>query len=72
MCREAILSLPIGAFVAYHACTTIEESFLDVMYEIPSLENVHKCIVDENVIRNCSRPLPMTVGDQQIPYAESA
>jgi ATP-dependent Clp protease ATP-binding subunit ClpX len=52
--------------------TTIEEILLDVMYEIPSMENVRKCIVDENVIRNRSRPLLMTVGDQAIPYAESA
>src|SRR5262245_9676571 len=52
--------------------TTIEEILLDVMYEIPSLDSVRKCIVDENVIRNRSRPLLMTVGDQKIPYAESA
>jgi ATP-dependent Clp protease ATP-binding subunit ClpX len=52
--------------------TTIEEILLDVMYEIPSLDNVRKCIVDENVIRNRSRPLLMTVGDREIPYAESA
>jgi ATP-dependent Clp protease ATP-binding subunit ClpX len=52
--------------------TTIEEILLDVMYEIPSLDNVRKCIVDENVIRNHSRPLLMTVGDQKITYAESA
>ncbi|MEA2583517.1 MAG: ATP-dependent Clp protease ATP-binding subunit ClpX [Thermomicrobiales bacterium] len=52
--------------------TTIEEILLDVMYEIPSLDNVRKCVVDENVIRNRSRPLLMTVGDQKIPYAESA
>jgi len=52
--------------------TTIEEILLDVMYEIPSLDNVRTCIVDENVIRNRSRPLLMTVGDQKIPYAESA
>jgi ATP-dependent Clp protease ATP-binding subunit ClpX len=52
--------------------TTIEEILLDVMYEIPSMENVRKCIVDENVIRNHSRPLLMTVADQKIPYAESA
>jgi ATP-dependent Clp protease ATP-binding subunit ClpX len=52
--------------------TTIEEILLDVMYEIPSLESVRKCIVDENVINNRSRPLLMTVGEQEIPYAETA
>ncbi|MFT4036818.1 MAG: ATP-dependent Clp protease ATP-binding subunit ClpX [Thermomicrobiales bacterium] len=40
--------------------TTIEEVLLDVMYEIPSLDNVRKCVVDANVINNRSRPLLMT------------
>ena len=52
--------------------TTIEEVLLDVMYEIPSIENVRKCMVDENVIINRSRPLLMTETEKQIPYAESA
>ena len=52
--------------------TTIEEILLDVMYEIPSHDNISKCIVDENVILNRSRPLLVTIGGQEIPYAESA
>ena len=52
--------------------TTIEEVLLEVMYEIPSLEGVRKCIVDENVILNRTRPLLMTEREQEIPYAESA
>jgi ATP-dependent Clp protease ATP-binding subunit ClpX len=52
--------------------TTIEEVLLDVMYEIPSIEGVRKCVVDENVIVNRSRPLLMTETEKQIPYAESA
>ena len=52
--------------------TTIEEVLLDVMYEIPSLDNVRKCVVDANVINNRSRPLLMTVNEQEIPYAETA
>jgi ATP-dependent Clp protease ATP-binding subunit ClpX len=52
--------------------TTIEEVLLEVMYEIPSMEGVRKCIVDENVIVNRSRPLLMTEREQEIPYAESA
>jgi ATP-dependent Clp protease ATP-binding subunit ClpX len=52
--------------------TTIEEILLEVMYEIPSLDNVRKCIVDENVILNRSRPLLMTEREVEIPYAESA
>jgi ATP-dependent Clp protease ATP-binding subunit ClpX len=52
--------------------TTIEEVLLDVMYEIPSLENVRKCVVDANVINNRTRPLLMSVTEQEIPYAETA
>jgi ATP-dependent Clp protease ATP-binding subunit ClpX len=52
--------------------TTIEEVLLDVMYEIPSLDNVRKCVVDANVINNRSRPLLMSVNEQEIPYAETA
>ncbi|MBA3642909.1 MAG: ATP-dependent Clp protease ATP-binding subunit ClpX [Chloroflexota bacterium] len=52
--------------------TTIEEILLDVMYEIPSLENVRKCVVDANVINNRTRPLLMSVNEQEIPYAETA
>ncbi len=52
--------------------TTIEEILLDVMYEIPSLEHVRKCVVDANVINNRSRPLLMTVNEEHIPYAETA
>jgi ATP-dependent Clp protease ATP-binding subunit ClpX len=52
--------------------TTIEEVLLDVMYEIPSLDSVRKCVVDANVINNRSRPLLMSVNEQEIPYAETA
>ena len=52
--------------------TTIEEILLDVMYEIPSLDNVRKCVVDANVINNRTRPLLMSVNEQEIPYAETA
>jgi ATP-dependent Clp protease ATP-binding subunit ClpX len=52
--------------------TTIEEILLEVMYEIPSLEGVRKCVVNADVINNRTRPLLMTVNEQIIPYAESA
>ncbi len=52
--------------------TTIEEILLEVMYEIPSLDHVRKCLVDEHVITNRTRPLLMTEREQEIPYAESA
>ena len=52
--------------------TAIEEILLDVMYEIPSLEGVRKCIVDANVIKNRTRPLLMTVNDRVVEYEQTA
>ena len=52
--------------------TIIEQVLLDVMYEIPSLEGVRKCIVDANVIRNRTRPLLMTVNDRVLEYEKTA
>ncbi len=52
--------------------TAIEEILLDVMYEIPSLDGVRKCIVDGNVIRNRTRPLLMTVNDSVVEYEQTA
>ena len=52
--------------------TAIEEVLLEVMYEIPSLEGVRKCIVDANVIKNHTRPLLMTVNDRIIEYEQTA
>ena len=40
--------------------TTIEEVLLDVMYDIPSLDGVSKCIVNADVINNRTRPLLVT------------
>jgi ATP-dependent Clp protease ATP-binding subunit ClpX len=52
--------------------TTIEEVLLDVMYEIPSLEGVRKCIVSGDVINNRTRPLLMTVNDRPLEYEKTA
>ncbi|HEY8601740.1 MAG TPA: ATP-dependent Clp protease ATP-binding subunit ClpX [Thermomicrobiales bacterium] len=52
--------------------TAIEEVLLEVMYEIPSLEGVRKCIVDANVIRNRTRPLLMTVNDRVMDVEQTA
>lgn len=50
--------------------TAIEDVLLDVMYEIPSLENVSTCVVNGDVITRHSRPLLMTVNDQPIDYEQ--
>ncbi|MEZ4523076.1 MAG: ATP-dependent Clp protease ATP-binding subunit ClpX [Thermomicrobiales bacterium] len=52
--------------------TTVEEVLLDVMYEIPSLDNVRKCVVNADVINNHTSPLLMTVNDRPIEYKASA
>jgi ATP-dependent Clp protease ATP-binding subunit ClpX len=52
--------------------TTIEQVLLDVMYEIPSLEGVRKCIVNADVINQGRRPLMVAVGENPLEYQESA
>jgi hypothetical protein len=43
-----------------------------MLEEIPSMDGVRKCIVDENVIVNRTRPLLMSERKQELPYAERA
>ncbi len=38
----------------------LEEMLLDVMFEIPSREDILECIVDENVVRKLSKPILVT------------
>ncbi|MDI3340821.1 MAG: ATP-dependent Clp protease ATP-binding subunit ClpX [Sphaerobacter sp.] len=52
--------------------TTIEEVLIDVMYEIPSLEGVQKCIINADVINRRRAPLLMTVGEEPLEYQASA
>ncbi|NWJ48254.1 MAG: ATP-dependent Clp protease ATP-binding subunit ClpX [Chloroflexi bacterium] len=37
--------------------TTIEEALTDIMYEVPSMENVRRCIVNADVIEGRARPI---------------
>ncbi len=46
--------------------TVIEDSLLDVMYEIPSRGDVKKCIVDADTIRGLRRPLLLTRSGQAV------
>jgi ATP-dependent Clp protease ATP-binding subunit ClpX len=52
--------------------TAIEEILLDVMFDIPTLDGVRKCVVDANVIRNRTRPILMTVNDRILDYEQTA
>jgi ATP-dependent Clp protease ATP-binding subunit ClpX len=49
--------------------TAIEGVLTDVMFEIPSMDGVRKCIVDDNVILNRTRPLLMTERGDQVDTA---
>ena len=40
--------------------TIMEESLLDIMYELPSLSNVTKCVIDADTIRSKGKPQLLT------------
>ena len=44
----------------------IEETLMDVMYELPSLKGVARCIVDGDVISGLRPPLLVTASDQPV------
>jgi ATP-dependent Clp protease ATP-binding subunit ClpX len=46
--------------------TVLEDTLMEVMYEIPSRTDVKKCIVSGDTIRNRKRPLLLTRSGQNI------
>jgi ATP-dependent Clp protease ATP-binding subunit ClpX len=46
--------------------TVLEDTLLDVMYEVPSRSDVQKCIVNGDTIRSHNRPLLVTSSGQEI------
>jgi ATP-dependent Clp protease ATP-binding subunit ClpX len=48
--------------------TIIEETLLDVMYEIPSRPDVVKCVVNGDTIRRKVRPLLLTKSDRPVSW----
>ena len=48
----------------------IEESMLDVMYDIPSQNNVKEVIIDENVINEGTPPTVVYKTEEEIKAAE--
>ncbi|HLF72616.1 MAG TPA: ATP-dependent Clp protease ATP-binding subunit ClpX [Dehalococcoidia bacterium] len=46
--------------------TVLEDTLLDVMYEVPSRSDVQKCIVSGETIRSRQRPLLVTSSGQEI------
>ncbi|MBO9404918.1 MAG: ATP-dependent protease ATP-binding subunit ClpX, partial [Thermomicrobium sp.] len=48
--------------------TTLEEVLLDVMYELPSLQGVRKCVVTADVIYRRRPPLLLAANDEPIEF----
>ncbi len=52
--------------------TVLEDTLLDVMYEIPSRDDLKKCVVTAESIHNHQRPLLLTGSGQELdPEADS-
>lgn len=51
--------------------TTVEEALTEVMYEIPSMENVRKCIVNADVIEGKGRPILQGTNRAEITYDDT-
>jgi ATP-dependent Clp protease ATP-binding subunit ClpX len=45
--------------------SVVEESILDIMYDMPSHDNVDKCIIDRDVIEKGEQPKMIKVDDQR-------
>ncbi|MCK9493941.1 MAG: ATP-dependent Clp protease ATP-binding subunit ClpX [Dehalococcoidia bacterium] len=48
--------------------TVMEETLLDVMYEIPSRDDIQKCVVSAETVLNRQRPLLLTASGRAIDY----
>ena len=51
--------------------TIIEETLLDVMYEIPSRHDVHKCVITAETIKNKTKPVLFTQTEHPIDSQEA-
>jgi ATP-dependent Clp protease ATP-binding subunit ClpX len=52
--------------------TIIEQVLLDVMYEIPSRQDVRKCIINADTIRNKTRPLLLTHAELPVEWEKES
>ena len=52
--------------------TIIERTLLDVMYELPSLEGVHRCLVDAAVVEGSRQPVLLTSAGDQVDLPRAA
>ena len=52
--------------------TVVEDRLVDVMYEIPSREDIDRCVVKGETIRNRQRPILMAKGGQPVELEDAA
>ncbi|MGD9403579.1 MAG: ATP-dependent Clp protease ATP-binding subunit ClpX, partial [Anaerolineae bacterium] len=50
--------------------TIIEDTLLDVMYEIPSRTDIVKCVVNGETIRRKTRPLLLTKSGHSVSWGD--
>jgi ATP-dependent Clp protease ATP-binding subunit ClpX len=68
---EAAAEVAIGRKTGARGLRTIiEETLLDVMYEIPSRSDVVKCVVNADTIRRKMRPLLLSQSGRAVPWDE--
>ncbi len=68
---EAAAKLAIGRKTGARGLRTIiEETLLDVMYEIPSRSDVVKCVVSADSIQRNVRPLLLTQSGHSVPWED--
>ena len=48
----------------------LEQVLLDVMYDLPSLNNLQRVVVDESTIANDGKPLLMFADNQKVAAAQ--
>jgi ATP-dependent Clp protease ATP-binding subunit ClpX (EC 3.4.21.92) len=51
--------------------TVLEETLMDVMYEIPGRTDIKKCVVNADCVVNKTRPLLLTRGGQAVDLSTS-
>jgi len=68
---EAVAEEALGRKTGARGLRTIlEETLLDVMYEIPSRSDVVKCVINADTIRRKVRPLLLTQADRPVAWDE--
>jgi len=69
--EEAIAEEAMGRKTGARGLRTIvEDTLLDVMYEIPSRSDVVKCVINADTIRRKVRPLLLTQSERPVPWGE--